>query len=218
MKKIGKLSIFFIIIVLGIGYMVYKFNLDINENVYVVSESKENNKQLSSEVNLAKEFENEDIKKDNNHFDENKNMITIYISGEVNNPGVVNIESDKRLSDAIDKLGGLTQSADLNNINLAMKIEDAKHYIVPKIGEEIKNDETINNENQNNNKYNDKVNINHATVEELEKLTGIGQATANKIINYREEYGDFKSIEELKNVNGIGDKKYEQIKDEITLN
>ena len=218
MKKIGKLSIFFIIIVLGIGYMVYKFNLDINENVYVVSESKENNKQLSSEVNLAKGFENEDIKKDNNNFDEIKNMITIYISGEVNNPGVVNIESDKRLSDAIDKLGGLTQSADLNNINLAMKIEDAKHYIVPKIGEEIKNDETINNENQNNNKYNDKVNINHATIEELEKLTGIGQATANKIINYREEYGDFKSIEELKNVNGIGDKKYEQIKDEITLN
>ena len=218
MKKIGKLSIFFIIIVLGIGYMVYKFNLDINENVYVVSESKENNKQLSSEVNLAKEFENEDIKKDNNHFDEIKNMITIYISGEVNNPGVVNIESDKRLSDAIDKLGGLTQSADLNNINLAMKIEDAKHYIVPKIGEEIKIDESINNENQNNNKYNDKVDINHATVEELEKLTGIGQATANKIINYREEYGDFKSIEELKNVNGIGDKKYEQIKDEITLN
>ena len=218
MKKIGKLSIFFIIIVLGIGYMVYKFNLDINENVYVVSESKENNKQLSSEVNLAKEFENEDIKKDNNHFDENKNMITIYISGEVNNPGVVNIESDKRLSDAIDKLGGLTQSADLNNINLAMKIEDAKHYIVPKIGEEIKIDESINNENQNNSKYNDKVDINHATVEELEKLTGIGQATANKIINYREEYGDFKSIEELKNVNGIGDKKYEQIKDEITLN
>lgn len=218
MKKIGKLSIFFIIIVLGIGYMVYKFNLDINENVYVVSESKENNKQLSSEVNLSKEFENEDIKKDNNHFDENKNMITIYISGEVNNPGVVNIESDKRLSDAIDKLGGLTQSADLNNINLAMKIEDAKHYIVPKIGEEIKIDESINNENQNNNKYNDKVDINHATIEELEKLTGIGQATANKIINYREEYGDFKSIEELKNVNGIGDKKYEQIKDEITLN
>lgn len=218
MKKIGKLSIFFIIIVLGIGYMVYKFNLDINENVYVVSESKENNKQLSSEVNLAKEFENEDIKKDNNHFDENKNMITIYISGEVNNPGVVNIESDKRLSDAIDKLGGLTQSADLNNINLAMKIEDAKHYIVPKIGEEIKIDESINNENQNNSKYNDKVDINHATIEELEKLTGIGQATANKIINYREEYGDFKSIEELKNVNGIGDKKYEQIKDEITLN
>lgn len=218
MKKIGKLSIFFIIIVLGIGYMVYKFNLDINENVYVVSESKENNKQLSSEVNLAKGFENEDIKKDNNNFDEIKNMITIYISGEVNNPGVVNIESDKRLSDAIDKLGGLTQSADLNNINLAMKIEDAKHYIVPKIGEEIKIDESINNENQNNNKYNDKVDINHATVEELEKLTGIGQATANKIINYREEYGDFKSIEELKNVNGIGDKKYEQIKDEITLN
>lgn len=148
----------------------------------------------------------------------NINMITIHISGEVNNPGVVNIESDKRLSDAVDKLGGITENADLNNINLAMKIEDAKHYIIPKIGEEIKNSESINNENQNNNINSDKVNINQATVEELDRLPGVGQATANKIINYREEHGDFKSIEELKHVNGIGNKKYEQIKDEITLN
>lgn len=143
-------------------------------------------------------------------------MITIHISGEVNNPGIVNIESDKRLSDAVDKLGGVTENADLNNINLAMKIEDAKHYIIPKIGEEIKNNESINNEN--NNIGSNKVNINNATIEDLDKLPGIGEATANKIINYREENGDFKSIEELKNVNGIGSKKYEQIKDEITLN
>lgn len=216
MKKIGKFSIFLIILFLGIGYMVYKFNLDINENIYVVSESKENNKQLASDVNLSKELDNEDIRKDYDNSIKDVNMITIHISGEVNNPGIVNIESDKRLSDAVDKLGGVTENADLNNINLAMKIENAKHYIIPKIGEEIKNNESINNEN--NNSDSNKVNINNATIEDLDKLPGIGEATANKIINYREENGDFKSIEELKNVNGIGSKKYEQIKDEITLN
>ena len=216
MKKIGKFSIFLTILFLGIGYMVYKFNLDINENIYVVSESKENNKQLASDVNLSKELDNKDIRKDYDNSIKDVNMITIHISGEVNNPGIVNIESDKRLSDAVDKLGGVTENADLNNINLAMKIEDAKHYIIPKIGEEIKNNESINNEN--NNIGSNKVNINNATIEDLDKLPGIGEATANKIINYREENGDFKSIEELKNVNGIGSKKYEQIKDEITLN
>lgn len=216
MKKISKFSIFLIILFLGIGYMVYKFNLDINENIYVVSESKENNKQLASDVNLSKELDNKDIRKDYDNSIKDVNMITIHISGEVNNPGIVNIESDKRLSDAVDKLGGVTENADLNNINLAMKIEDAKHYIIPKIGEEIKNNESINNEN--NNIGSNKVNINNATIEDLDKLPGIGEATANKIINYREENGDFKSIEELKNVNGIGSKKYEQIKDEITLN
>ncbi len=216
MKKLGKFSIFLIILFLGIGYMMYKFNLDINENIYVVSESKENNKQLASDVNLSKELDNEDIRKDYDNSIKDINMITIHISGEVNNPGIVNIESDKRLSDAVDKLGGVTENADLNNINLAMKIEDAKHYIIPKIGEEIKNNESINNEN--NNRGSNKVNINNATIEDLDKLPGIGEATANKIINYREENGDFKSIEELKNVNGIGNKKYEQIKDEITLN
>lgn len=216
MKKIGKFSIFLIILFLGIGYMVYKFNLDINENIYVVSESKENNKQLASDVKLSKELDNEDIRKDYDNSIKDVNMITIHISGEVNNPGIVNIEADKRLSDAVDKLGGVTENADLNNINLAMKIEDAKHYIIPKIGEEIKNNESINNENNNSNS--NKVNINNATIEDLDKLPGIGEATANKIINYREENGDFKSIEELKNVNGIGSKKYEQIKDEITLN
>ncbi len=217
MKKTGKISIFLIVLFLGIGYMIYKSNLNINENIYVVSESKENNKQLVNEKQSSEELSNKDIKRDDNKIEKNIIMITIHISGEVNNPGVVNIESDKRLSDAVDKLGGITENADLNNINLAMKIEDAKHYIIPKLGEEIKSNEVINYENQNNSDSN-KININKATVEELDKLPGVGQATASKIINYRDENGDFKSIEELKNVNGIGNKKYEQIKDEITLN
>lgn len=69
MKKAGKLSIFLTILFLGIGYMLYKLNLDINENIYVVSESKENKNQLPSDVKLSKELDNEDIRKD---YDDSK--------------------------------------------------------------------------------------------------------------------------------------------------
>ena len=64
--------------------------------------------------------------------------ITVYISGQVVKEGVVTLSSDKRLADAVEKLGGLTKNADTNNINLAMKLEDEKHYIIPKEGEVIR--------------------------------------------------------------------------------
>ena len=63
-----------------------------------------------------------------------------------------------------------------------------------------------------------KININLATIKELEDLPGVGEATANKIVRYRDENGNFKSIEEIKNVNGIGDKKYEDLKELISIN
>ena len=151
-------------------------------------------------------------------------MITIFISGEVKEPGIVTIESDRRLSDAIDKLGGFTSEANLNKINLAMRIEDEKHYIIPKIGdntdsnntvEEKSNEVAIEGSNQN---ETNKININIADIQELDTLPGVGEATANKIINYRDEKGKFNNIEDIKNVNGIGDKKYEDIKDKISIN
>lgn len=97
-----------------------------------------------------------------------------------------------------------------------MKIEDEKHYIIPKIGENI---ETSNDDNNLDIKgeENNLVNINEADIKELDSLPGVGEATATKIINHREENGKFKAIEEIKNVNGIGDKKYENIKDMITI-
>jgi len=151
-------------------------------------------------------------------------MITIFISGEVKEPGIVTIESDRRLSDAIDKLGGFTSEANLNKINLAMKIEDEKHYIVPKIGDNTDTNNTVEEksdevaiERSNQNETN-KININTADIQELDTLPGVGEATANKIMNYRDEKGKFNSIEDIKNVNGIGDKKYEDIKDKISIN
>lgn len=206
MGKKGRLITFLVIFILGIGAVIYKISPDIKDDVYVISESEENKKEAIIDNIDYQERDNEELKN-----------ITIFISGEVNNPGVVTIEGDKRLSDAIKELGGVTDDADLNRINLAMKIEDENHYIIPKVGEISVSNENINGITQESISENAKVNINIATIEELDTLPGVGEATANKILNYREENGMFKSIEEIKNVNGIGDKKYIDLKDKICI-
>ena len=142
-----------------------------------------------------------------------KETIYVYVCGEVKNPGVVTIDAEKRLSDAVNELGGTTENADLNKVNLAMKLKDESHYIIPKIGDNLESytNETFENDIENDlNNKNNLININTASIQELDTLPGIGEATANKIVNYREEKGKFNSIEEIKNVNGIGDKKYEE--------
>lgn len=202
MSKKRKLTIFLIIFTLSIGLVIYKLSPSIKDEVYVVSESEENKKESIIDDVDYKEKENTTSKN-----------ITIFISGEINNPGVVTIPGDKRLSDAVEQLGGVTDDADLNKINLAMKIEDEQHYIIPKVGDISVVNESTNSITQ----ENSKVNINTATIDELENLPGVGEATANKILNYREEKGMFKSIEEIKNVNGIGDKKYIDLKDKICI-
>lgn len=219
MKKLGNVIIFSLIVILSIGTIIYKQGGKLEDNIYVVSESEENNKQTIPSNNKDNDDKIEDIEVTKSNKDINNKVATIYISGEINSPGVVTIGIDKRLSDAVDKLGGLTKDADFNRINLAMKIEDEKHYIIPKIGEELE----VNNEESSvvesvDNKDSNKININTATIQELDSLPGVGEATANKILNYRQENGKFKSIEEIKNVNGIGEKKYEDLKDTICIN
>ncbi|MGL5348104.1 MAG: helix-hairpin-helix domain-containing protein [Peptostreptococcaceae bacterium] len=203
MSKKGKIIIFILIVFIGVASIIYNLNDNINENIYVVSQ----NEEIKKDSNI----EDLEYEKSNNIT---KKSITIFISGEVNNPGVVTIEGDKRLSDAVEQLGGATVDADLNKINLAMKIEDEKHYIIPKKGEildiNIEGGGSIDSNNS-------KININSASIDELDTLPGVGEATANKIVSYRDENGKFKSIEEIKNVNGIGDKKFLELKDKIIV-
>lgn len=222
MNKQKKVVLIVFITVFSISTTIINRGLKARDNVYVVSKSeKEETKNIKNDEQMDKDRILEKTA-NKNDINENKSKeIRIFVSGEVKNPGVVTIENSKRLIDAIDLLGGFTEEADLNKINLAMTIEDEMHYIIPKIGEEINNNNN-NNENatQNNIKSqegNSKININIANVSDLDKLPGVGEATANKILNYREEKGQFKSIEEIKNVNGIGDKKYEDIKEMITI-
>ena len=148
--------------------------------------------------------------------------IIVHITGEVNKPGIVILNKNSRIADAINKAGGATKEADLNQINLAYILEDGQKIYIPNKNEKIDEDEYItegnrNNIGNNNSKEGEKVNINEAMQTELEELPGIGPSLASRIIEYREQNGDFKKIEELQNVKGIGDAKYNDIKDKVTV-
>ncbi len=148
-------------------------------------------------------------------------LIVIHITGEVNNPGVIELKEESRLIDAVEKAGGLTNLADTNKINLAYILSDGLKINIPSINDE-KNDDYITEEIgenvlQEDLKNNNKVNINTATQTELEALSGIGPSTALKIIEYRNENGKFKNIEDIKNIPGIGESKFNVIKDQISV-
>lgn len=149
--------------------------------------------------------------------------IVIYVSGGVSVSGVVELENGDRLINAVEKLGGLTQDADLNRVNLAQKVEDGNHYIIPRINESIEvesSSDKLQNQvmSQNLESESDgKIDINKATVEDVDKISGIGPVLAKRIIEKRDELGGFKTIEELKEVEGIGEKKFSNIKNEVII-
>lgn len=146
---------------------------------------------------------------------EQQETIQIYITGQVKRPGVYTIAPDKRLIDAIELAGGCTPEADLNRINLAARVVDEGMYYVPAAGEEI--DPGIPAVQTGGEAGTEKININTADENQLQTLTGIGPAKAQKIIEYREANGGFKSIEEIMNVSGIGEKTFENIKENICV-
>ena len=139
--------------------------------------------------------------------------IFVEIKGEVLKPDVHELEEDSIVKDLIEIAGGLKEEADISNINRAKKLKNNELVIIPNIND--KNSITVFNEISNESE--ELININLADISELKKITGIGEVKAQSIIDYREKSGGFKSIEEIKNVDGIGEKTFEKIKDEITL-
>lgn len=151
------------------------------------------------------------------------NKIKVYVTGEVNSSGVFELVENSRIEDAINLAGGLTEFANLKNINLAFILEDGQKLYIPSI-KDPENTDYISSqngehiiENSNMNSNSSKININKASIEELKNLPGVGDSLAEKILNYRKENGKFKSIEDLKNVNGIGEKKFESMKEYISI-
>lgn len=147
--------------------------------------------------------------------------IKVYITGEVNNPGVKEVEDEARIEDIIILAGGLTEFANISKVNLAYKLEDGQKIYIPNVNEKV--EEYITEENgegivENANTSLGKININTADVVKLCELPGVGESLASRIIQYREENGKFKSIEDLKNVSGIGEKKFESLREYIVVN
>ena len=148
--------------------------------------------------------------------------ILVHISGCVKENKVVSLPVGSRINDAIEAAGGLTDEADLTNINLAYILEDGEKIYVPKKGENnidnntLEQTRTTSSTNTSLNK-NLKININKASQSELETLPGIGASIALKIINYRNEHGNFSSIEDIKKISGIGNSKFEEIKNYIII-
>ncbi len=152
-------------------------------------------------------------------FENKEDKIAIYITGEIKKPGVYYMDKNSRLENIIDLSGGTTEDADISKINLAQKLNDSDKIIIPK--KEVKvvdedNEDYIQDYDENNENIGQKININKAGLEELMNIPGIGEVTANKIIEYRKNHF-FSKIEDIMEVPGIGTSKFNNLKDKICV-
>ena len=138
------------------------------------------------------------------------NNVVVYVTGAVRNPGVVSMAPGSRVIDAVNLLGGPTETANLNGINMAAPLADGQQVHVP--SREESEDTPAPGRSPGG-----KININTADAAALDTLPGVGPSTARKIIEYRRAKGPFSSLEDLKKVPGIGENKYQNLKDKITL-
>lgn len=130
------------------------------------------------------------------------------IKGAVKNEGVYELPNGSRVKEAIERAGGLLPDAETGSINLAQLVHDQMMIVVPRKGEQLPASPSS---------EGGKVAINIATREELEQIPGIGPKKAESILRYREEHGSFRQFEDLLEVEGIGEKSLEKLKDEIIV-
>lgn len=226
-KLIITTTIAFLLIIL-ICLSIYSIKIS-NKNNDILCE---NNEDIDNNAEVAL---NNEIKK-----------MYVDIKGAVKNPGVYQVNEENIINDVINLAGGLLDKAYVENINLSKKVQDelviyvytkdeikknnlqenqtcsSNNYIITECTENkvsiiTSNENNENNENNNSSVSSSLININIASVEELTTLPGIGESKAQNIINYREENGYFKAIDEIKNVNGIGEATFDQLKKYITV-
>ena len=136
---------------------------------------------------------------------------TVHINGEVNKPGIVKVKPKSKVKDLVELAGEFTENADISKVNLEEELFEGTQIKIP-AKEENKKWKTKVRLGEN-----EIININTATQAELEKLPGVGEKLAKRVIEYREKYGAFKDKRQIKRVNGIGDKKYQQMADHIEI-
>lgn len=206
LTKTQKVLIVLILVLVIILFMIFGLNKD-----------GENSSDIYENINQVEKINTEEEEK-----------IYIHISGEVVNPSVVELKKGARIKDAIEKAGGLTENADISKVNLAYVLDDAIQVFIPRFdkkeekdiinsgaGDGVVTTSAIIDEDGETKVL--KVNINTATIEKLKVLPGIGEETAKKIIDHRTKKGKFSKIEDLKKISGIGENKYNSLKDKITI-
>jgi competence protein ComEA len=156
--------------------------------------------------------------------------LRVVVQGAVNRPGTVQLDSGASLADALQKAGGVTQDADLSNLDLTLALKDGdKISVPPRASGQVPANEPLTPSNAipthnaaaspppSGVTSSAKLNLNTATLKELDRLPGIGPVLAQRILDYRQAHGSFRSVEELKQVRGIGDALYDEIKDKVTV-
>ena len=204
--KLPYLIIVFLLLIIGYQYYDNHSKDDTKEFLKINTAGIIDNKEKSLDEN-TKELEIEKAP-------EESEEIMVHISGAVNSPGILRLDSSKRVVDALDLAGGARDDADLDRVNLAAKLHDEEKIYIPKVGEVQENMTTLVSSPSSSGPAS-KININSADLSELTKIPGVGEKTAQKILDYRAN-NSFSSIEDIKNVPGIGDKKFESMKDYIS--
>ena len=193
---------------------------------FIYLDDKINKKEITKIENIIYKEENNEEEEEQKEEILNISYVYVDVKGAVKKPGVYKLVSGSRVIDAINISGGLLKNSNTGYINLSKILKDSdivKIYTNEEVDkmskEEIKDidsenkieDEIIKEEE------NILVNINTATISELDKLDGIGEAKAKAIVEYRNQNGEFKSIEDIKNVSGISESLFEKIKNFITV-
>ena len=213
LEKIKQYKLALVIALIGVviaGFMMLQREQKQENNIQQLMEQ--------TSYSSSSTTEKSEQRSESDQGDKNEGMVTVDVKGAEKKPGVYQLKSRSRVHDALLKAGGMTDEADLKSINQAQKLVDEAVVYVAKVGENVV-DVTTNTSasSATSQAKSGLVNLNTATEADFQTISGIGQKRAQDIIAYREANGKFKSVDDLKNVTGIGAKTLEKLKEYVTV-
>ncbi|GMA09469.1 putative competence protein [Tetragenococcus halophilus subsp. flandriensis] len=181
--------------------------------VLVIYFSQSNNEQADAWEENESAFQQ--ATEDSEKTTEETGKIIVDIKGEINKPGVYELEGDARVKEVILEAGGLTKQAEEKQLNLAEKLQDQQMIYIP--NKEEAEEMEVDGDKQEGDNNEDMIDINAADINELQEISGVGPAKAQAIVDYREENGAFESVDELNEISGFGEKTVEKLRDSIKI-